>query len=170
MESSALVLVVADETAATPVLLEALRERAVRGPALFHVLVPNPAIAGWRPSESRCPDVSEGERMLALALPRIEEATHSPVYGSVSKRHDPMDAIEEALLRTDFDEIVLSTVPHPVAHWLHVDLPRRVAHIGLPVTTVMQHKSAKSKGAAPTRPSAGHGMLRPRAHRSVRSA
>ena len=44
MESSApaRVLVVAAKTAATPALIDAVRERAARGPAVFTLLVPNP--------------------------------------------------------------------------------------------------------------------------------
>jgi hypothetical protein len=138
MESSspAHVLVVAHKTAATPALLEAVRERAARGPAWFHLLVPNPHPPGWRPAQAGHPNVTEGEQVLALALPLIEEATHRPVDGSVSPRHDPMDAIEEALHDGDFDEIILSTLPRSVSRWLHMDLPRRVEHLGLPVTTV----------------------------------
>jgi hypothetical protein len=136
MESSAHVLVVADKTAATPALLEALRARADRGPVRFHLLVPNPDLASWRPSSLQHPDLTHGEQILALALPLIEDATASPVTGSVSIRHDPMDAIEAALDREKFDEIVLSTLPHHVSRWLRVDLPGRVAHLGLPVTTV----------------------------------
>jgi hypothetical protein len=136
MQSSALVLVVADKTAATPALLQALRERAARGPARFHLLVPNPDLASWRPSEVRHPHLTHGEQILALALPLIDEATSSEAEGSVSSRHDPMDAIEEALVDGGFDEIILSTLPHSVSRWLHVDLPGRVAHLGLPLTTV----------------------------------
>ena len=53
MESSstARVLVVAHKTAATPALLEAVRQRAARGPAEFHLLVPNPHHPSWRPAE-----------------------------------------------------------------------------------------------------------------------
>ena len=143
MESSAHVLVVAHKTAATPALLEAVRSRAKLGPVRFHLLVPNPAVAGWRPSEVQHPNVSDGEQVLALALPLLEEATASPVDGSVSPRHDPMDAIEEAVYAGDFDEIILSTLPRRVSRWLHVDLPSRVAHLGLPVTTVIaQERSA----------------------------
>jgi hypothetical protein len=118
------ILLVAHETAATPALLEAVRERSERGPCWFHLLVPDPAR-------------SEGERVLARAIPLIEQAAHRPVDGSVSLRHDPMDAIEEALRDDAFDEIILSTLPHGISRWLHLDLPRRVAHLGLPVTTVI---------------------------------
>ena len=47
-----------------------------------------------------------------------------------------MDAIEEALDGADFHEIILSTLPASVSRWLHADLPHRVAHLGLPLTTV----------------------------------
>ena len=55
----------------------------------------------------------------------------------MSHRHDPMDAIEETLQSGDFHEIILSTLPRSVSRWLHVDLPHRVAHLGLPITTVV---------------------------------
>jgi hypothetical protein len=79
----------------------------------------------------------EGEHVLALALPLIEEAGGAAAEGSVSIRHDPMDAIEETLEGGDFHEIILSTLPRSVSRWLHVDLPHRVAHLGLPLTTVV---------------------------------
>jgi hypothetical protein len=138
MESSsdAHVLVVADRTAATPALLDAIRERAASGPARFHLLVPNPAEHAELTDAARRKDVTAGEQVLALALPLIDEASGSHADGSVSLRHDPMDAIEDALKNHEFDEIILSTLPHSVSRWLHVDLPHRVAHLGLPVTTV----------------------------------
>ena len=42
-----------------------------------------------------------------------------------------MDAIEEALHDGDYDEIILSTLPRGASAWLHIDLPHRVAHLGL---------------------------------------
>ncbi len=141
MESSnpVRVLVVTDRTAATPALVNAIRERARRGPAQFRVIVPNPAPAEWHPLHPERHDkAAEAERVLALALPDIEEAAGASVIGSVSIRHDPMDTIEEALLNEPFDEIILSQLPHGVARWLHIDLPHRVAHLGLPVTTVSE--------------------------------
>jgi hypothetical protein len=146
--SPARVLVVAHKTAATPALLEAVRERAARGPARFHLLVPNPHHPSWHPADAAHPDVTEGEQVLALALPLIEEACGgSPADGSVSRRHDPMDAIEETLHDQDFDEIILSTLPWAVSRWLHLDLPHRVAHLGLPLTTVIAQERAR-EGAA----------------------
>jgi hypothetical protein len=131
------VLVVADQAAAAPGLLDAIRGRAARGPARFSVLVPNPAAAEWHPGHPERHDkVRRAEQDLADALPALEQAAGGPVEGSVSVRHDPMDAIEETIVRGEFDEIILSSVPHRVSRWLHVDLPHRVAHLGLPVTTI----------------------------------
>ena len=130
------VLVVADRTAATPALLHAIHVRAARGPARFHLLVPNPADHAELSDAARKKDVNAGEQILALALPLIDAASRSHAEGSVSIRHDPMDAIEDALRDGHFDEIILSTLPHSVSRWLHIDLPRRVAHLGLPLTTV----------------------------------
>jgi hypothetical protein len=145
--STARVLVVAHKTAATPALLKAIRERAARGPARFHLLVPNPHHPDLRhPSEVTHPNVTEGEQVLALALPLIEEACGGcPTDGTVSPRHDPMDAIEETLHEEDFDEIILSTLPHAVSRWLHLDLPHRVAHLGLPLTTVIAQGRAREQ-------------------------
>ena len=74
--------------------------------------------------------------MLALALPLIEQAVGLSTEGTVSVRHDPLDAIEEIVHDGDFHEIIISTLPQHVSRWLHADLPRRAEHLGLPVTTV----------------------------------
>jgi len=137
---TARVLVVAHKTAATPALIDAVRLRAERGFAEFHLLVPAPHPTLLH-HEVSPPGVTEGEQVLALALPLLAEATGRIVDGSVSRRHDPMDAIEETLYNADYDEIILSTLPRAVSRWLHIDLPSRVAHLGLPVTTVVAHES-----------------------------
>jgi len=145
-DGTARILIVAHRTAATPALLAAVRERAARGPARFHLLVPNPVEADWHPTHPQTHVTTAGEHVLTLALPLIDEASGGHTEGSVSIRHDPMDAIEETLHDGDFDEIILSTLPHSVSRWLHVDLPRRVAHLGLPLTTVI----AKERATADT--------------------
>lgn len=131
------VLVVTDRSAVTPGLLDTIRGRAARGPVEFRVLVPNPAPAEWHPMHPERHDkIADAERVLAAALPLVEQAAGHAVEGVVSIRHDPMDAIEETLHAEPFDEIILATAPHTVERWLHVDLPHRVAHLGLPVTTI----------------------------------
>lgn len=135
--STAAVLVVSDGAVATPAPLDAIRGRAARAPAGFRLLIPNPAPAEWHPTHPERHDkVTEAEQVLANALPLVEEAAGSPVGGSVSIRHDAMDAIEETLRTGQFDEIMLATHPHGVSSWLHVDLPHRIARLGLPVTTL----------------------------------
>ena len=117
------VLVVANRTAATRALLDAVRARVERdGAVYFHLLVP------------RSPGA---QAVVDRAVPLLEAAAHRPVTGGVSRRVDPMDAIEEALHDGDFDEILLSTLPPHVSRWLRMDLPSRVAHLGLPLTLVV---------------------------------
>jgi hypothetical protein len=148
MEASnpARVLVVTDRTAVTPSLLDTIRGRASRGPATFCILVPNPAPAEWHPTHPERHDkAAEAEQELARAIPMIEEAAGDTVKGFVSTRHDPMDVIEETLHEESFDEIILATAPHRLERWLHVDLPHRVAHLGLPVTTVSgEHRETEA--------------------------
>ena len=151
--SPAHVLVVAHRTATTPALLDVIAERAQRGPAFFHLLVPNPSQAGW-PTDKARQARAEAQDVLDRALPVIEAAARRPTTGSVSIRHDPMDAIEETIFAGDFDEIILSTLPRGVSRWLHIDLPRRVAHLGLPLTTVIAvggvaPASSTSRGVRP---------------------
>lgn len=64
--------------------------------------------------------------------------------GSVSIRTDVTDAVEAAQEGHPFDEIVLITVPHEIERRLHVDLPHRVAHLGVPITTVVQPETTKA--------------------------
>jgi uncharacterized membrane-anchored protein len=142
------VLVVAHKTAATPALLEAVRERAQRGAASFHLLVPNPATHAEITDAERHRRHDEGEQVLALALPLIGDAAGQPTEGTVSVRHDPYDAIEEILHDGDFHEIIISTLPRHVSRWLHAHLPSRVERLGLPVTVVT---AAGQTGAADTR-------------------
>jgi hypothetical protein len=136
------VLVVTDEPRPSAALLDAIRGRALRGPVAFELLVPNPAPAEWNPTHpDRHTKVNEAQQVLAEALPAIQNAAGAPVRGEVSIRHDPMDAIEETLHAGDYDEIVLAMVPHGPLAWLHLDLPHRLAHLGLPLTTVSAAKA-----------------------------
>jgi hypothetical protein len=117
-------------------LLAAVRERAAQASASFHLLIPNPAPHAEITDAERRRHHLDSENVLELALPQLESAAGGAVEGSVSSRHDPMDAIEEALHDGEFHEVILSTLPEHVSSWLRADLPRRVRHLGVPVTTV----------------------------------
>jgi hypothetical protein len=127
------VLVVANKTAATPALLEAVRERAATGPAEFVMLVPNPA---HLPFDRPSPDRVEGERLLEESLPLLTRAAGAEVEGRVAASPNAFDDIVAELDRSEYSEIILETFPAHVSHWLHVDLPQRLAGLGYPLTTI----------------------------------
>jgi hypothetical protein len=147
MESStpARVLVVAHKTAATPALIEAVRERAGRGPAKFTLLVPNPAHGLHAVVDPEDVEQGEGQQVLELAIPLLEEAAGGPVEGLVGDP-SPMNAIQDAINIHGFDEVIISTLPARVSKWLKLDLPSKVTGLGLPVTTV----TARERASAPT--------------------
>jgi hypothetical protein len=141
--TEARVLIVANKTAATPSLLDAVRERAAAGPARFFLLVPNPDHLVF---DRNSRDIRMGEQVLALALPLLDEAAGSEVDGRVASSPNAYDDIVEELESNEYDEVILSTLPTHVSHWLHLDLPKRVAHLGYPVTTVTaprKHRTAR---------------------------
>jgi hypothetical protein len=135
------VLIVAHKTAATPALLEAVRERAAKGPCAFTLLVPN-AVGGLAKvldPEDQPEDAARD--VLALAIPLLEDAAGGRVEGIVGDA-TPMDAIQDAINTRGFDEIILSTLPARVSRWLRLDLPSKVGGLGLPVTTITAQESA----------------------------
>jgi hypothetical protein len=135
MESAARVLVVANKTAATPALLDAVRERAAKGPCEFTLLVPNTTHGLHKVVDPEDQSQSEAETTLELALPLLEDAAGSPVDGMIGVP-EPLAAVQDAVNLHGFDEIIISTLPTRVSKWLRLDLPHKVAGLGLPVTTV----------------------------------
>jgi hypothetical protein len=144
MESSApaRVLVVAHKTAATPALLQAVRERAARGPATFTLLVPNAAHGLHRVVDPEDVQTGEAHDVLELALPLLSEAAGSEVTGMIGDPA-PLTAIQDAVNVHGFDEIIISTLPARVSRWMKLDLPSKASGLGLPVTTV----NAKERAA-----------------------
>ena len=47
-----------------------------------------------------------------------------------------MLAVERVLVHEHFDEVIVSTLPERVSHWLKRDLPTRIERLGIPVTVV----------------------------------
>jgi hypothetical protein len=129
------VLVVAHKTAATQPLLDAVRERAQRGPAKFTLLVPNPAHGLHKVVDPEDQDAGEVREVLDKAIPRLSEAAGTPVESLVGDP-DPVAAVHDAINLQGFDEVIVSTLSPRLSRWLKLDLPSKVSGMGLPVTTV----------------------------------
>ena len=145
MESSApaRVLVVAHKTAATPGLIEAVRERAARGNATFTLLVPNAAHGLHKVVDPEDQETNEAQEVLELAIPLLEKAAGASVEGMVGDP-TPMHAIQDAINLRGFDEVIISTLPARVSKWLRLDLPSKVSGLGLPATTVTAEERAST--------------------------
>jgi hypothetical protein len=127
------VLIVAHRTAATPLLLNAVRARAARSACAFTLLVPRPY---WDP------DTDEAAATLELAIPLLDEVVGGHVTGIIGDS-DPFVAVENAVTRLGIDEIIISTLPARVSQWLRRDLPTRLQRFGLPVTVVTAQQSER---------------------------
>lgn len=132
---SARVLVVACRTAADDPLIEAVRRRAAASPCEFTLLVPRPCQGLHRVVDPEDHGWREAQAVLDLACPLLAEAAGAPVAGLIGS-HDPVAAVEDALNVRGFDEAIVSTLPAHLSRWLHLDLPSKVAGMGVPVTRV----------------------------------
>jgi hypothetical protein len=117
------VLVVANRTAATPLLLDEVRNRAAAGPCQFTLLIPDADVR------------SAGDWTLDAALPELERAAGAPVHGLVDGPF-PLESVYETLRAGDYDEVIVSTLSRRFSRWLHRDIPGRIRAMGYPVTVV----------------------------------
>jgi hypothetical protein len=140
------VLVVAHKTAATPALLDAVRARAARGPCSFTLLVPNAAHGLHRVVDPGDQGAGPAQAVLDRALPTLSEAAGTQVRGVIGDS-DPMAAIQDAINLIGFDEAIVSTLSPRLSRWLRLDLPSKVAGMGLPVTTVTPKDTAAAHAA-----------------------
>jgi hypothetical protein len=129
------VLVVAHKTAATQALLEAVRDRASRGPAQFTLLVPNAAHGLHKVVDPEDQASDEAQAVLDEALPKLTAAAGSEVRGMTGSTNPHM-AIEDAVNLQGFDEVIVSTLSPRLSRWLKLDLPSKLSGLGLPITTV----------------------------------
>ena len=95
---------------------------------------PRPGAPAVRPCRQRYQRQREGAG--SRRCRRFGETTGTEVEGRVANSPNAYDDIVEELGRGNYREIILETLPSHVSHWLHVDLPDRVAGLGYPVQTV----------------------------------
>jgi hypothetical protein len=131
------VLVVANQTAESDDLLAAMRERAEGGDYAFTVLIPaTPHGVAWAANMASDRGREEAEVHRDALVARLR-AAGLPVKEAIIGDPDPLAAIQDACNRGSYDELIVSTLPHHLSKWLHLDLQRKAAHAtGLPVTSV----------------------------------
>ncbi|MEA2168370.1 MAG: hypothetical protein QOF76_1670 [Solirubrobacteraceae bacterium] len=139
MSDAVRILVVANRTAATPALLDAVRERSAQGNAIFHLVVPATPHGLDRMMSPEDNGREEAAAVLRDALPALSTAAGNSVTGSVGDP-DPINAIADEVNLNAYDELIISTLAHRVSKWMHLDLPSKAKGFGLPIT----HVSPKS--------------------------
>jgi hypothetical protein len=140
------VLVVAHKTAATQPLLDAVRARAARGSCRFTLLVPNAAHGLHKVVDPEDQGAGAARAVLERALPAMSSAAGTPVEGIVGDS-DPVAAIQDAINLRGFDEVIVSTLSPRISRWLKLDLPSKVAGMGLPMALVTPSESDAAHAA-----------------------
>ncbi len=136
------ILVVANRTLGSSDLLQSIQDRMAKGPCEFTLLVP--AIPHARrestmetltrritnlpvTDEARGADEADYEHARGRVAFGIEQLQKlgADVDGEVGNPN-PVRAVQDALSRDKYDEIILSTLPKRVGGWLSQDLPNKV--------------------------------------------
>jgi hypothetical protein len=124
------VLVVANVTAASSDLIQAIKDRAEKGPIDVTLLMPGqgPGLAGREAVRGRLDE--------ALAAYREAGIEAEGICGD----SNPFDAVAEEWDPRFHDEVIVSTLPGQSSRWIASDLPSRIHRLtGAPVTHVVAH-------------------------------
>jgi GABA permease len=150
-------LVVANQTLGGDELVRVIKEIMAAGPSEFYVVVPATPVEHLVPTfvppmpvmggPVKLPPSPQEGRQLAEAKLRAAleqfKAAGVTADGEVGDP-DPVRAVDEILATQQFDEIIVSTLPHRLSHWLRQDLPQRLEHkFHLPVTHVVVTKVSR---------------------------
>jgi hypothetical protein len=127
-------LVVANVTAGSDELVDALRDRAAQGTCAFTLVMPASGV--------------ESRTRLEDALERMREAGLD-IEGRVGDP-DPIVAVMDVWDPMKFDEIIVSTLPTGSSRWMGIDLPHRLEKL---TSVPVRHVAAKPPQAeVPTGP------------------
>ena len=141
-------LVVANVTATSDELIEALKARA---PASFTLIIPATPFGGGREA---------AVAKLEQALEQLR-AAGLEAQGTVGNA-DPILAVTDVWDPKRYDEIIVSTLPMRLSKWLHAGLPERIGKLtDAPVTHVVSQppKPEPAVVPAPARTENGMGPL-----------
>ncbi len=136
------VLVVANVTATSEELLDALRGRAQETTCSFTLVIPATPFGGGREAALE---------KLGDALDRLHDAGLE-AEGSVGNA-DPILAVTDVWDPKRYDEIIVSTLPMRFSKWLHAGLPERISKLtDAPVTHVVSAPPKPAPEVAPPPP------------------
>jgi hypothetical protein len=125
------ILIVANQTAGGAHLRDEVSRLISEGATRFTLLVP-----ATRPRKGLTWTEGTAQTMAAERMERAIAGLRDlgAEFDGIVGNERPMDAVMDVLRDHTFDEIIVSTLPHGVSHWLKADLPARVArYSGLPV-------------------------------------
>lgn len=131
-------LVVAHQTADSPELVAAIRQTKARHPDSSYVLLipatPVQHLRGWTEGEAHAVAEAAGARAedalrrSGIELKAIRVGDADPVEAAADEWND----------RPEYDEVILSTLPHGSSRWLKAEAhDRLVRRLGIPVTHVV---------------------------------
>jgi hypothetical protein len=139
------ILLVANQTLGGDRLTATVHDRVAAGATELWILAPattstdplgsSAIVAGVARVSPERSGVEMAEARLRDALYRFD-GIGIPVGGEVSDK-DPLSAVSDVLSKRPFEEVIISTLPTSISHWLRIDLPSRVHRkFRIPVTTV----------------------------------
>jgi GABA permease len=132
-------LVVANVTATSDELIDALRKRADEETANFTMIIPATPFGGGR--DAATAKLEEALEQLRTAGLEAE--------GSVGNA-DPILAVTDAWDPKRYDEIIVSTLPMRFSKWLHAGLPERIGKLtDAPVTHIVSQPPRPEHAVAP---------------------
>ncbi len=129
------IMIVANQTLGCPELEAALEPYLETGAGEVVLVAPTAAMEGERQWDYPATDryIPSPEQIAhALAGARLEqELDRFRNLGMVAQGevvdHDPVARVRELLGKSEFDAVIVCTLPTRLSHWLRVDLPGRLA-------------------------------------------